>query len=64
MCVRFVCFLRVMRVEVRKIKIMHGLEAEIQGRIEVGHGLLNSGADREKLKQYSVQPSFLIGINF
>jgi hypothetical protein len=53
-----------MRVEVRKIKIMHGLEAEIQGRIEVGHGLLNSGADREKLKQYSVQPSFLIGINF
>ncbi|NLN30915.1 MAG: hypothetical protein GX158_06755 [Bacteroidales bacterium] len=47
-----------------KIKIMHGLEAEIQGRIEVGHGLLNSGADREKLKQYSVQPAFLIGINF
>ncbi len=47
-----------------KFKISGRLEADIQGRIELGHGLLYPGKEADKPKQYSVQPAFLVGISF
>ena len=47
-----------------KIKITGNLKLNLQGRIELGHGLFKSGAESREYSQYSLQPTILLGVSF